>query len=291
MSNNIINDLNNEIWKDVPEYSGFYQVSNYGRIKAFKSLRCKNSNGNHIRIINPYMDKKSGFLRFKATKNNKNKSIILHSLIAKLFIPNPKNMIFVCHKNGDRRNNKVENLEWRGKKKEIFEIIDGEIWKDVKDFEGLYKVSNYGRVYSVERKNTDTQRRGSYQTGRIMCQRTNNGYKTIKLLKNGIEKAIRVHRLVAEHFIINPENKPFVNHKDLNRSNNHVDNLEWVTPQENTMHSTKNNSKISIYRKDISFTIGDILKIKKLVRKQNFSYNKVAKLYNTTADIIKYIER
>lgn len=289
MSNNIINDLNNEIWKDVPEYSGFYQVSNYGRIKAFKSLRCKNNNGNCIRILCPYMDKKSGFLRFKATKNGQNKSIILHGLIAKIFIPNPQNHIFVTHINGDRYDNSVENLEWCGKRKELFEIIDGEIWQDVKDFEGLYKVSNYGRVYSVERKNNDSQRRGSYQTGRMMCQRTNNGYKTIKLLKNGNEKAIRVHRLVAEHFIPNLENKPFINHKDLNRSNNYVDNLEWVTPQENTVHFTESGNTKSIYKIDLSFTIGDILKIKELARKQKFTYNKIAKLYNTTQDIIQHI--
>lgn len=76
-------------------------------------------------------------------------------------------------------------------------------------------------------------------TNRLLSQSTQQDYKHVTLNIDGKQKRMRVHRLVAELFIDNPENKPYVNHKDGNRSNNKVDNLEWVTPSENTQHAVK----------------------------------------------------
>lgn len=87
-----------------------------------------------------------------------------------------------------------------------------------------YSVSENGEI----RKDT---------TGRILSQATQQGYKHVTLIIDGKQKRMRVHRLVAEVFLENIENKPYVNHKDGNRSNNHVNNLEWVTPSENTQHA------------------------------------------------------
>lgn len=101
-------------------------------------------------------------------------------------------------------------------------------WKLIEGFDGIYSVSNYGEV----RNN---------KTGKLMKQRKNEtGYLRINLTKNGKPKCMRVHRLVAQAFIPNPENKLQVNHIDFNRENNCVSNLEWVTNKENTQYSVCN---------------------------------------------------
>lgn len=113
-----------------------------------------------------------------------------------------------------------------------------EIWKDIPGYENYYQVSNYGRVKSLPR--TIIDKRGvlipvkgkvSYGTkGRV-------GYPVINLYKNNHNQPVNIHRLVAEAFIERPEHLTQVNHKDSNRANNHVDNLEWVTPKGNTQHA------------------------------------------------------
>jgi hypothetical protein len=105
-----------------------------------------------------------------------------------------------------------------------------EIWKDVEGYEGIYKISTYGRIKSYK-----TRLKGKLLSGTV----NSDGYNVIILFKDG-ERGKRIPRLVAKAFIQNPENKPQVNHKDLNKSNNHVDNLEWCTAKENTYHATRN---------------------------------------------------
>lgn len=101
-------------------------------------------------------------------------------------------------------------------------------WKLIEGFDGIYSVSNYGEV----RNN---------RTGKLMKPRKNEkGYLHIGLTKNGKQKNMRVHRLVAQAFIPNPENKSQVNHIDFDKENNCVNNLEWVTNKENTQYSVCN---------------------------------------------------
>ena len=118
---------------------------------------------------------------------------------------------------------------------------NNEIWKDVKGYEGLYQVSNMGRVKSLER--TVTRKNGRKQTirERILKPRTNqDGYLRVTLYNNGNKiKQFLVHRLVCEAFHENPENKPCVNHKDENKTNNIASNLEWCTASENSNHGTR----------------------------------------------------
>ena len=104
-----------------------------------------------------------------------------------------------------------------------------EIWKDIKGYEGIYLISNYGRVKSLHKKE------------KIIKQFENtNGYLQVDLWKNGIGKHILVHKLVANSFIKNLKNYPFINHKDENKKNNRVDNLEWCTAKYNCNYGTRN---------------------------------------------------
>lgn len=117
-----------------------------------------------------------------------------------------------------------------------------EIWKDICGYEGLYQVSNFGRIKSVDRiiKNTGTKS-GEYHVKekikKISEYKSRGGYCGVTLYRNNNGKSYRVHRLVAQAFIPNPENKPEINHIDGNKKNNCVDNLEWVTGEENTLHA------------------------------------------------------
>lgn len=105
-------------------------------------------------------------------------------------------------------------------------IMNKEEWKDIKGYEGRYRISNHGRIYSI-------------LTNIIRKQRLNKGYPTIKLNVNNKEKTFFVHRLVALHFVENTEEKPEVNHIDENKENNHYTNLMWCTPKENSNWGTR----------------------------------------------------
>ena len=108
-----------------------------------------------------------------------------------------------------------------------------EVWKDVVGYEGLYQVSNLGRVKSIGHKN-------NHKDEIILKQSSNYiGYKVVTLCKDKVQKEVRVHRLVAIAFIENPQNKPYVNHIDGIKDNNHVSNLEWTTQKENMHHASK----------------------------------------------------
>lgn len=113
-----------------------------------------------------------------------------------------------------------------------------EIWKDVIGYEGIYQISNTGKIKRI----------GAYtnQTGKTWCSERilklavkTKGYMYVQLSKNGKTSSKYVHRLVAGALISNPENKPTVNHKNGNKADNSVENLEWTTYTENNVHSVR----------------------------------------------------
>lgn len=114
-----------------------------------------------------------------------------------------------------------------------------EIWKDIKNYEGLYQISNFGNVKSFDRYVIDIYKTQFIKGKNIKPFNNGNGYMVVSLAKNGKRKNKYIHRLVAEAFLKNYNNNLTINHKDFNRKNNKYDNLEVVTQKENIMYSFK----------------------------------------------------
>ena len=168
--------------------------------------------------------------------------------------------------------------------------METEVWKDVVGYEGLYQVSSYGRVKSLGRFitwrnkngsrwiNTSIRALGEIQTGRL----------NISLCKNGSTKTYIAHRLVALHFIPNPNNLPEVNHKDENPKNNNVDNLEWATRQYNLTYGTVIERRVKTRLKNNKWHLhGEMMGGSKLKKKEvieiyysPLASRKLAKIHN-----------
>ena len=129
-----------------------------------------------------------------------------------------------------------------------------ELWKDVVGYEGFYEVSSYGRVRSINRYVASAIRHNDMvmRKGRLLKMNLKrNGYLTVDLSKGNRVKTISVHRLVAVAFIPRIEGKNFVNHKNLNKTDNRVENLEWVTHLENVFHASQHGVLYGGLRKTI----------------------------------------
>jgi len=161
-----------------------------------------------------------------------------------------------------------------------------EIWRDVKGYEGLYQVSNMGRVKSLERTLIDKLGRKHPTKERILTPRkSTKGYFNVSLSQGrGKKKNFPIHRLVCEAFHKNPENKPCVNHLDENKTNNVASNLEWCTYKENNNHGT-HNARVA---KSLSKSVGQYTRDDKLIkvwqstievyRQLGFSYSHISEV-------------
>lgn len=103
-----------------------------------------------------------------------------------------------------------------------------EIWKDIGGYEGVYQISNLGRVKSFK-----------FNSEKVLINKTSSNYDMVALCLNGVVKYFTNHRLVAIAFLHNPENKEQVNHKNGIKSDNRLENLEWCTRSENTSHAIR----------------------------------------------------
>lgn len=156
-------------------------------------------------------------------------------------------------------------------------------WKDVKGYEGLYRVNPNGEIYSlISQKIIKPFYRGS---------RENNKYLVVDLHQNKKGKTVSVHRIVAEAFIPNPNNLPCVNHKDGNKYNNSVENLEWCTYSENNLHACKTGLKVipnGTTSKLSKLTYDEVVEIKKclILGDSQYGTRPLAKKYGVDHNVI-----
>lgn len=237
-----------EEWKWIPGFEGQYQASSFGQIKSFKINKKQGQimSGNTL---------KDGRKRV----NLNGKKYLVHRLILMTFDPNgyTDELCLCLHLDGDPQNNNIENLKWGSykdnandeimfqrckqtkkkteqyRKKQQLIQLENEEWKDIKGYEGDYQISNFGRVKSLKRKTPMIMS--------LILSRTQD-YYSIGLTKNSQKNQFSIDRLVAEHFIPNPNNLPEVNHIDEDTTNNNVNNLEWVTHSQNVQHSAHKQS-------------------------------------------------
>jgi len=223
-------------WRDSPEFSGFI-VSNEGHI---------------AKLIKPQPNIKGYFRVFiRKVRNDERRQIrYLHRLVAQSWVANPFNKGTVNHKNMIVQDNRPSNLEWmtstengqhrhrcglkRRVKSEVTIETNNEAWKALPEFNN-YIISDHGRI------------------AKILYQFPNNkGYLRVAIQKDFIRVTIYVHRIVAQAWIDNPYNLKTVNHKDYNKQNNAVSNLEWMSHADNCSNGAKSpNMPPPYYRKGI----------------------------------------
>jgi hypothetical protein len=123
--------------------------------------------------------------------------------------------------------------------------LSEEVWEDIKGYEGLYRISSFGRIYSCDK---EVGCKGGHKTikkGRVLSPTKNNTYFTLTLVNGkGKRKQMSIHRIVATTFIPNPQNKPQVNHKNGDKHDNRLCNLEWCTYKENIEHAFRTGLRV-----------------------------------------------
>lgn len=167
--------------------------------------------------------------------------------------------------------------------------MEQEIWKDIKGYEGKYQVSSIGRVKSLQRISTFNNSKGLKKE--IIIKTWNDeGYIRVKLSNNSVEKTYRVHRLVANEFLENPFNKSQVNHKNGIKTDNSVENLEWVTNSENSIHAFENNlrkSPLGSNHGNSKLNEQKVLEIRKIGRSK--SLKEISDIYCVDKSLISLI--
>lgn len=160
-----------------------------------------------------------------------------------------------------------------------------EIWKDVVGYEGLYQVSNFGRAKALKKEWVcGNQKSKRTQEEKVLRVGDNGfGYYSTRFCKSGKLYTVKIHRLVAIAFVLNPENKPQVNHVDGNKKNNHVSNLEWVDNRANSSHLRKTNKTGAYLDKRRGMWYSRIMINGEVIRSQYFKKEEDASdFYKTT---------
>jgi len=161
-----------------------------------------------------------------------------------------------------------------------------EVFKDILNYEGMYQVSNLGKIKSLKGKKEKF----------LKPSNTTHGYLKVNLNKNGIQKTFKLHRLIAEHFIKKIDGKEIINHIDGNKRNNNISNLEWCTHSENIKHAyktglkkpksgnqyTENNKIWKLTKNDKDFIIKN---------KNNFTQKELAKKFNVSQSTISITQK
>lgn len=167
-------------------------------------------------------------------------------------------------------------------------MSDKEIWKDIADYEGYYRISSFGRVQSL--KNSRGNTLDEPKVMKLII--SHKGYLEVSLSKKHVRKKHKVHRLVAQAFIPNPDNKEQINHINCNKLDNCVQNLEWVTAKENVRHAQINGLIPTAYRgesnRQAKLTDDQVEQIRTeyITRDRKYRGSALAKKYNVSSTTI-----
>lgn len=149
---------------------------------------------------------------------------------------------------------------------------------NIKGYEGVYMMNKSGHVLSFHNK------------VRVLKNSLDfTGYLRVNLIQNGVKKVMRIHRILALHYLPSPDNKPHVNHKDGNKLNNDLPNLEWCTVSENNQHAYDLGLKKTGENHSNSKLSNEDVKEIRILRKQNFSQSTIASIYNVSREHIRDI--
>ena len=233
-----------EIWKDIKGFEGRYQVSNMGRVRypdtwitrsypngTIANIRTRKAGYKHL--IN-----RDGYITVSLNAPGIKYTPAIDKLVAEHFCEDYQDGMEIDHIDGDTTNNRADNFRCHW-----FENLPGEEWKPVKGFEGLYEVSNMGRVLSLPRISIHGNKAGgtSYipvPKRLLYLNKLKNGYVHVVLLKNGKRHDYALHRLVALHFCDGYKHGLVVNHKNEIKTDCRALNLEWCTEQYNHLYGT-----------------------------------------------------
>ena len=310
-----------ELWKQIKGYEDLYQISSFGRVKSMHKKPYK--------ILKSTL--RGEYMGIQLNKNNKGKTFSVHRLVALTFLKDNDTIKIVNHKDCNKLNNNILNLEWvthkenrkhaetnnlftpkcikvsqfsKDKKtliktfnsiKEAMEstgISDAKICMVCKgkrnhagEYFWKYTDFNYEKVEKpngkeiIDYPNYIVTKKGeiySISHNKYISQRDNAGYHYVTLYNNtGIGKDFSVHYLVATFYISNPNNLPMVNHKNHNRKDNIVENLEWVSYSENMTHFGKKNGKCVIKLDNHNKIIEIYSTVKEASEKNNISSSNI----------------
>lgn len=229
--------MSEEIWKAIEGWNGKYEISSTGIVRT--RYRYGHLKDEYYYPIAHFT--KTGYKVHLYGPDGHIEDRSIHLLMAEAFLENPNGYSLVRHKDGNLKNNVLENIEWWGGIQDCDynnsfskEELESETWKDIAGTDGKYKVSSLGRVICMRYHNAD----------RIKMMRPHmnrKGYLLTSIVyKNGVRKDRALHILVAEAFIDNPDPEHFtmVDHIDENKQNNRVGNLQWLDNRTNSIRGT-----------------------------------------------------
>jgi hypothetical protein len=162
-----------------------------------------------------------------------------------------------------------------------------EEWKDIKGYEGLYQVSNLGRVKSLDRVSNGQPKRGQI----LKPFKSSFRYLAVEVSRNAVTKSVPVHRLVAQAFLPNPDNLPQINHKDGIKENNHVNNLEFCTAKHNSKHAVSSGLRVAAKGERCACSKlkeGEVREIRSLYSR-GVPKEEIAKIFKITRENIRFI--